>query len=138
MAGDFVIDNSVVMAWCFEDGANSNADTIQDMLIENKAFVPAIWPLEVTNVLLVAERKKRISKAGSGHFIALLSQLPIEVEPSDTDTIFHETISLARQYMLSSYDASYIELAIRKGLPIATQDKAIIRAAKKIQIEIIN
>ena len=138
MAGDFVIDNSVVMAWCFEDEANSYADTIQDMLIENKAFVPAIWPLEVTNVLLVAERKKRISKAGSGHFTALLSQLPIEVEPSDTDTIFHETISLARQYMLSSYDASYIELAIRKGLPIATQDKAIIRAAKKIQIEIIN
>jgi predicted nucleic acid-binding protein len=138
MAGDFVIDNSVVMAWCFEDGANSYADTIQDMLIENKAFVPAIWPLEVTNVLLVAERKKRISKAGSGHFTALLSQLPIEVEPSDTDTIFHETISLARQYMLSSYDASYIELAIRKGLPIATQEKAIIRAAKKIQIEIIN
>ena len=137
MAGDFVIDNSVVMAWCFEDEANSYADTIQDMLIENKAFVPAIWPLEVTNVLLVAERKKRISKAGSGHFTALLSQLPIEVEPSDTDTIFHETISLARQYMLSSYDASYIELAIRKGLPIATQDKAIIRAAKKIQIEII-
>ena len=138
MAGDFVIDNSVVMAWCFEDEANSYADTIQDMLIENKAFVPAIWPLEVTNVLLVAERKKRISKAGSGHFTALLSQLPIEVEPSDTDTIFHETISLARQYMLSSYDASYIELAIRKGLPIATQEKAIIRAAKKIQIEIIN
>lgn len=136
MGGDFVIDNSVVMAWCFEDESNAYTDGIQEMLIDHKALVPAIWPLEVANVLLVAERKKRISKANSGHFIALLSQLPITVEPTEPDRIFHETFALARQYLLSSYDASYLELAIRKGLPIASQDKAIIRAAKSIQLEI--
>ena len=137
MSGDFVVDNSIVMAWCFEDEANDYTDAIQDLLIDNKAFVPPIWPLEVANVLLVAERRKRISKADSGHFIALLSQLPIEVEPTDSDRVFHDTLSLARQYQLSSYDASYLEMAIRKGMPIATLDKAIIRAAKRIQVEII-
>ena len=136
MGSDFVIDNSVVMAWCFDDEANAYTDGIQEMLVGHKALVPAIWPLEVANVLLVAERKKRISKANSGHFIALLSQLPIEVEPTESDRVFHETLALARQYLLSSYDASYLELAIRKGLPIASQDKAIIRAAKSIQLEI--
>lgn len=136
MNGDFVIDNSIVMAWCFEDEATEYTDAIQEMLIDHIAFVPAIWPLEVANVLLVAERKKRISKAESGRFIALLSQLPIEVGQSEPQRVFHDTLPLARQHKLSSYDASYIELAIRKGLPIASLDKAIIRAANSIQIEI--
>jgi predicted nucleic acid-binding protein len=134
MADDFVLDNSIVMAWCFEDEATAYTDAVQDQLVESTAFVPAIWPLEVTNVLIVAERKKRIGKAGSGHFIALLSQLPIKVEPTDSERIFHDTLSLARQYQLSSYDASYLELAIRKGLPIATLDKAIVRAAVDMEI----
>jgi predicted nucleic acid-binding protein len=134
MADDFVLDNSIVMAWCFEDEATAYTDAVQDQLVESTAFVPAIWPLEVTNVLIVAERKKRIGKAGSGHFIALLSQLPIKVEPTDSERVFHDTLSLARQYQLSSYDASYLELAIRKGLPIATLDKAIVRAAVDMEI----
>ncbi len=137
MAGNFVIDNSIVMAWCFEDEASDYTDAIQELLIDNKAFVPAIWPLEVANVLLVAERKKRISKADSGHFIALLSQLPIEVGPAESDRIFHDTLSMARQYRLSSYDASYLDIAIRKGTPIATLNKAIIRAAKDLKVQII-
>jgi predicted nucleic acid-binding protein len=137
MAGNFVIDNSIVMTWCFEDEASDYTDAIQELLIDNKAFVPAIWPLEVANVLLVAERKKRISKAASGHFIALLSQLPIEVGQTESNRIFHDTLFLARQYQLSSYDASYLDLAICKGIPIATLDKAIIRAAKDIKVQLI-
>lgn len=132
-----MIDNSIVMAWCFDDETNAYTDGIQEMLIDHKALVPAIWPLEVTNVLLVAERQKRISMANSGHFLALLAQLPIEVEPIASARVFHETFALARQHSLSSYDASYLELAIRRGLPIASQDKAIIRAAKSIQLEVI-
>ena len=136
MGGDFVIDNSVVMAWCFDDEANAYSDGVQEALIDHTALVPAVWPLEVANVLLVAERKKRISRANSGHFIALLSQLPIEVAPTESAKVFHEILLLAREHRLSSYNASYLELAICKGLPIATQDKAIIRAAKSIQLEI--
>jgi predicted nucleic acid-binding protein len=137
MSGDFVVDNSIVMAWCFEDEATKYTDTVQEMLINNRAFVPSIWPLEVANVLLVAERKKRISKADSGRFIALLFQLPIEVGKSEPNRVFHDTLYLARQHRLSSYDASYLALAIRMGLPIASLDKAIIRAAKSIKIGIL-
>lgn len=134
MPDDFVLDNSIVMAWCFEDEATAYTDTVQDQLVKSTAFVPAIWPLEVTNVLIVAERKKRIGKADSGHFVALLSQLPIKVEPTESERVFHDILSLARQYKLSSYDASYLELAIRKGLPIASLDKAIVRAAIDMNI----
>ena len=137
MSSDFVIDNSIVMAWCFEDESTKYTDAVQEMLINHRAFVPAIWPLEVANVLLVAERIKRISKADSGRFIALLSQLPIEVGQSNPDRVFHDTLNLARQHKLSSYDASYLALAIRMGLPIASLDKAIIRAAKSIKIGIL-
>jgi predicted nucleic acid-binding protein len=137
MSGDFVVDNSIVMAWCFEDEATKYTDAVQEMLINHRAFVPAIWPLEVANVLLAAERKKRISKADSGRFIALLSQMPIEVWQSEPDRVFHDTLNLARQHKLSSYDASYLTLAIRMGLPIASLDKAIIRAAKSIKIGIL-
>lgn len=71
MSIDFVVDNSIVMAWFFEDETTKYTDAVQEMLINHRAFVPAIWPLEVANVLLVAERKKRISKADSVRFITL-------------------------------------------------------------------
>ena len=137
MPSDFVVDNSVVMAWCFDDETDTYTDAIQDLLVHNVAFVPGIWPLEVADVLLVAERKKRITKANSGHFSALLAQLPIVVDSIEPDLVFHDIISLARQYELTSYDACYIELAIRKGLPIASLDNALLAAAKDIQVPII-
>jgi predicted nucleic acid-binding protein len=137
MANDFVVDNSVVMAWCFDDESSPFTNAVQDLLIENTAYVPSIWPLEVANVLLVAERKERISRADSGHFVALLSQLPIVIERTNSETIFHGIMSLARRYRLTSYDASYLELAIRKGLPIASLDKALTRAAKDTKVKII-
>ncbi len=137
MENDFVVDNSVVMAWCFDDESSTFADAAQELLIENTAYVPSIWPLEVANVLLVAERKDRISRADSGRFIALLTQLPIVVERTNSETVFHDIMSLARSYMLSSYDASYLELAIRKGLPFVSLDKDLIRAAKDLKVQII-
>lgn len=80
MTGTFVIDNSIVMSWCFKDETNQYADAVLNKLSESTAIVPSIWPLEVVNVLLVAERRKRLKQADSVRFITLLSQLPIEVE----------------------------------------------------------
>ncbi len=81
MSRDFVVDNSIVMAWCFKDETSQYADSVLDCLNLFTAFVPAIWPLEVGNVLLlVAERKKRLSEADSTRFTALLSELPIMIE----------------------------------------------------------
>ena len=134
MAEDFVIDNSIVMAWCFSDETNQYADGILDCLESSTAFVPSIWPLEVGNVLLVAERKKRLSKADSVRFLALLAQLPIIVEQEPPERMLKEILSLARDYNLSSYDASYLDLAMRRGLPLATQDMHLISAAKNCQV----
>jgi len=134
MNDDFVIDNSVVMAWCFKDETSQYADHILDRLEDSTGFVPSIWPLEVSNVLLVAERKKRISEAGSTRFIALLSELPIIVEQEPPERMIKEIFALARKHKLSSYDASYLDLAMRKGLPIATLDKNLLAAAKRSKV----
>ena len=138
MADDFVIDNSVVMAWCFKDETSQYADHILDRLEDSTGFVPSIWPLEVSNVLLVAERKKRISEAGSTRFIALLSELPIIVEQEPPERMIKEIFSLARKHKLSSYDASYLDLAMRKGFPIATLDKNLLAAAKRSKVRTLS
>ena len=137
MATSFVIDNSVVMSWCFKDESSRYADTILDSLVESTAVVPSIWPLEVVNVLLVAERRNRLSEADSVRFITLLSQLPIYVEQAQPESVMIEISALAREHKLSSYDASYLNLAMSKGLPIATLDKGLRSAAKKTQVPIL-
>ncbi|MBN2516782.1 MAG: type II toxin-antitoxin system VapC family toxin [Deltaproteobacteria bacterium] len=136
MSGPFVVDNSVVMAWCFEDETNRYADAVLESLVESSAAVPSIWPLEVGNVLLVAERKKRISEADSARFLALITQLSIIVEQESPERMLKEIIAVARDHKLSTYDASYLDLAMRKGLPIATQDSILMSAAKKCRVPI--
>lgn len=137
MGESFVVDNSVVMSWCFKDETNQYADAILDCLSEATAFVPSIWPLEVVNILLVAERKKRLSEADSVRFITLLSQLPIIVEHERPERLMKDLLALARSNNLSSYDASYLDLSMRKGIPIATLDTRLITASKKTNIPIL-
>lgn len=137
MSKNFVIDNSVVMTWCFKDETNHYADVILDSLETLTAVVPSIWLLEVGNVLLVAERKKRLSEADSTRFIALLTELPIMIEQEPPDRMLKDILALAREHQLSSYDASYLDLATRKGLPIATLDNGLIAAAKRSQVPIV-
>ena len=137
MAGSFVIDNSVVMAWCFEDETSDYADGVLDGLASATALVPTIWTLEVTNVLLVAERQKRLSRADSGRFVSLLRSLPIRIQGDTADRALGEVMTVARDTGLSSYDASYLELAMREGLPIATLDAAVRRAARKCRVPLL-
>jgi predicted nucleic acid-binding protein len=136
MIEQFVVDNSVVMSWCFKDETNNYADTVLDRLTELVAVVPSIWLLEVVNVLLVAERQKRLSESDSIRFLTLLSQLPILVEYEGPE-MMKELLALARSNNLSSYDASYLDLAMRKGVPIATLDNKLIEAAKRIDVPIL-
>ncbi len=132
----FVVDNSVVMTWCFEDEASDYADIALQGLEKGEAIVPAIWPLEVGNVLLVAERKRRLGKADVVRFLELLSALPIRVEQESPERMLTDIIALARELQLSTYDASYLDLAMRSGLPIATQDKALLKAAHKCGVPV--
>jgi len=132
----FVIDNFVVMSWCFRDESNDYADIVLDNLQKSTAVVPPVWPLEVANVLLVAERRKRLSEADTIRFVTLLNQLPITVEEGQSEKMMLEILALAREHKLSSYDASYLDLAMRKGLSIATLDRGLRAAAKKTKVQI--
>jgi predicted nucleic acid-binding protein len=129
-----VVDNSVVMSWCFEDQANPYADSILSNLTGTVVYAPSVWPFEVVNVLAIAERKKCISEADSVRFISLLSQLPIIVQYESPEKGMKDLLGLARAHNLSSYDASYLDLAMRMGLPMATLDERLKRAAKSAQV----
>ncbi len=136
MEKSFIIDNSIVMSWCFKEQTNPLADTILGWLQEASAYVPSVWPLEVVNVLIAAERKALISKSDSIRFLRLLSQLPIRVQHESTEGLMKDTLGLARDHNLSSYDASYLDLAMKKGVPLATLDKKLRKAAKSVNVEL--
>jgi len=129
-----VIDNSIVMSWCFEDEANQYADQVLASLEYIGSLVPFIWSLEVGNVLSVAERKGRLKRADSFRFLNLLSELPITIEQENPERLMREIYILATEAQLSTYDASYLHLAMRKGLALATLDKALIKAASNMSI----
>lgn len=126
----FVLDNSLVMAWYFEDEANAYTSAVLDSLAENEALVPTIWPLEVANVLLAGERKGRSTEARTSRFVALLEALPIRVDAATPQRAFSGILTLAREQRLSAYDAAYLDLAMREGVPLATQDQELRRAAE--------
>ena len=137
MEKSFVVDNSVVMSWSFKDEANPLADSILARLEKDTAYVPSVWPHEVVNVLLAAERRKLISERDSIRFLRLLSQLPILVQYESPERSMTDILNLARTHIISSYDASYLDLAMKKGLPLATQDNKLRRAAKSVNVELL-
>jgi len=130
----FVVDNSVVMTWCFRDQADPYADAVLESLAAAEAVVPTIWPLEVVNVLLTAERKKLIHQANGVRFLGLLSQLPLFVENDNPAKSMKDLLGLARAYHLSSYDAAYLDLAMKTGLPLATLDEKLRQAAASTNV----
>jgi len=132
----FVLDNSVVMAWCFEDESNAMADAVLEQMQTKVALVPSIWPLEVGNVLLVAERRGRLSEADSSRFITMLANLPILPEIETRQRAMSDILFLAREYRLSTYDASYLDLAMREGVPLASLDKNLRQAATQCQVSL--
>jgi predicted nucleic acid-binding protein len=125
-----VLDGSMTMTWCFADEATDATAAVLRELDGGEAVVPGIWALEVANSLLVAERKRRISDEKSSEFVSMLEGLPILVDPDETNRTFGAVLSLAREAGLTSYDASYLELAIRSNLPLASLDAPLRKAAR--------
>lgn len=132
----FVLDCSVTMAWRFEDEADPRADAALDSLADATAYTPAIWGLEVANVLLVAERKGRLTEADVSEFISRLREMPIEQDPIPDLEIVNRIISLARNHGLSAYDGAYLELAMRLGAPLATLDAELAEAARSAGVRL--
>jgi predicted nucleic acid-binding protein len=131
---EFILDCSLTMAWAFDDERDAYAEAIADGLHENQAVVPSLWPLEVANVLLVGERRKRTTEAKVVQFLALLGTLPIVLDNETAAHAWQETVNLARTHGLSVYDAAYLELAVRRGLPLASLDDKLKAAADAIGV----
>ena len=131
-----VVDASVALAWCFPDEASEYADGVLVALEGRTVIVPAIWALEITNALLVGERRKRVRQPDIRRFVELLRGLTI-TEHSQTiaDTVIN-VLPLAREYGLSAYDAAYLDVAVRQGAPLATLDNALREAGRSVGITI--
>jgi predicted nucleic acid-binding protein len=130
----FVVDASVTMAWCFDDEATDFTDDVLDRLRTDEAVVPALWQLEVADVMLSSERRGRLSEAQATRFVELLGQLPIrvELEPIDSSAL----LGIGRRHGLSAYDACYLLLAERLGVPLATVDEALAKAGRQAGVSV--
>ncbi len=126
-----VPDASATLTWCFEDEATPWTDALLAQLkAGDEATVPAHWPLEVANALLIAIRRGRISRDKANRFFGDLRALPIRVNPESSEAAFDRVFKLAKQYNLSVYEAAYLELAIREGLPLAALDDDLRKASR--------
>ena len=134
---DFVLDASVAMAWCFEDETTPYTEAVLGRLKSARAVVAAIWPYEVANVLLGAERRGRITQSLAMHFLELLRALPISVDEQGHAHAWGDVMALGRAHGLTSYDAAYLELAARADLPLASQDERLLRACRAVGVVVI-
>jgi predicted nucleic acid-binding protein len=133
----FVLDASIALAWCFIDEATSATDALLDQLAEEEAVAPALWRLEVANALAMAERLGRLRIAGLSRSVNLLQQLSVAIDHEGSDRAFRDILDLARSERLTAYDAAYLELALRLGLPLASKDVKLRKAAAGLGLALL-
>lgn len=127
----FVLDNSVAMRWCFENAADAHSDAILARLSSGEdAIVPVLWYYEVSNVLARAQTRGTLAPAKASEFISALKSLNISADTEGTARVLTDVHRLALTHRLTSYDAAYLELAMRRRLPLATLDGDLIKASR--------
>ena len=132
-----VLDNSVALAWCFEDEQTPAIMAVLDLVTETGAVAPQLWPVEALNGLLVAERRGRISAPLRARLSGFLQALPITIDTAMAERAWTATAPLAERYRLTAYDAAYLEVALRLALPLATTDAALVAAAQQAGVGLV-
>jgi predicted nucleic acid-binding protein len=122
----FVLDASVTAVWALLDESSLIADVAEERLKDEFAVVPRLWWYEVRNLLIVCERRNRITAENTAHFLRVLSAYPIRIEETEDEK---SILQLARKYQLSFYDASYLAVAVRHGIALVSLDKPLRAAA---------
>ena len=130
----FVLDCSVALAWCMPDENDTYADDVLDLLINQQAIVPSLWHLEVMNVLLMAQRNKRPGADEIPVILQTLAQLNISTDKKQINVNNTDFITFAQHHQITSYDASYLYLAKREQIPIATLDKKMKNVASSLGV----
>jgi predicted nucleic acid-binding protein len=133
----FVLDNSVALAWCFEDEQTPAIMELLDRVAETGASAPLLWPLEALNGLFAAERRRRLDANKRAKLAAFLRDLPIALDSETAEQAWEETARLAERFNLTTYDAAYLELAQRRRLPLASLDQDLRDAAAAAGTEVL-
>ena len=137
MTETIVLDVSAALPWCFEDEADADSARLLDVVAGGHVVVPGIWHIELLNVLIQAERRKRITQAETQAFLELLDRLAVETDHESQTTARTGVLQMARAHRLSGYDTTYLELAHRRGIRLATRDKALQQAARQAGVTLI-
>lgn len=132
-----MLDNSVALAWCFEDEQTTAVMDLLDRVVETGASAPLLWPLEALNGLLVAERRRRVSPTKRATLAAFLRELPVRLDAHTAEHAWDATRECAERFKLTIYDAAYLELAQRRRLPLASLDQDLRAAATAAGVEVL-
>lgn len=135
-----VLDNSVAMLWLLPQSNPAGVPVADKALAELQAgrgHVPSLWALGAANVIAKSQRLDKVTQAQASEFISLLDALDLDVDDATAQHALHETLELARQFCLSAYDAAYLELALRRGLPLATLDAKLQGAARAAGVSLL-
>ena len=132
-----VVDSSVALTWCFEDEQTPAALALLEAVVETGAVAPSLWPLEVLNALIMAERRKRVDAAERQRLSGFLRDLPIVLDDETAAQAWSVTIQLAERHRLTVYDAAYLELAQRRDLPLASLDQELRAAAETAGVALV-
>jgi predicted nucleic acid-binding protein len=125
-----VIDGTVALAWCLGDETSGQADLVLSLLATTRAAVPSHWELEVVQGLMAAERRGHIDSGDLDRLIGLMAALPVDIEPPGRSEALRVTQRLAKRHTLTPFEASYIELALRRAFQLVTMDPAVAQAAR--------
>lgn len=133
----FILDASIALAWHFEDESSALADAIAERCLDERVIVPRHWHAEVTNGLLSGERRKRTAPDRVAFFLKRLALIDLVEDDMGGEEVFERILPLARAHKLTVYDALYLELAERQGVPLATLDTELAIAGRSVGIEIL-
>ena len=132
-----VLDISITLAWVYADETTASVRQVFELLSQGGAWAPGLWRLEVANVLEMSVRRKRHDRHFRDATLADLAQLPIQVDTETDQQAWHATLRLAERHQLTLYDAAYLELALRRDLPLATLDEDLRRAARAEKVKLL-
>ena len=135
-SGVIVVDASIAAAWCFEDEVSTFTEAALDEVVRSGARVPAVWLVEMANVLVVAERRGRVDAERADRLLESLLALPVMVDDLEPRALGPALVRVARAQRLTAYDAAYLELATRAGLPLATRDATLRAAAGRVGVNL--
>jgi predicted nucleic acid-binding protein len=133
----FALDSSVALAWILPRQQTAKTKALLDQATEFGALTTALWPIEVANVLLIYERRRQITTAERISAIGFYADLPIETDTQTAERAWGTAFELALAHKLTIYDAGYLELSLRSGLPLATLDQALGKAASSLGVTVL-